>query len=159
MKHSIFFSALIISILFSCKKEEVIDLSAVCEKGDMWMVDKKDTFPPNHAMDTFKFLQGAGYHKLEWRYSFANKLTLGLKSIPDAGRTTVYKKIYIDNISLQYRGDDYVLNSSDFKDSMFQLTNYGTHYTFKANEIVFKTFGKPDLILRVCDLKMTDMIP
>jgi hypothetical protein len=146
-------------LFLACAKDEPKNLTAVCESGDMWMVNQVDTFPIRHVNDTFRFIQGGGYHQFSWRYSFANALSVEVFAIPDSSESIIYKKSLVRNLKIQHRGFEYVMSAADFKDSMFQITNFGTYYQFRMNDVLFKYAGRPDIKVRACDLRMEDVAP
>ena len=160
MMKAVYASIVLSMMLFlACAKDEPKNLTSVCESGDMWMVDQVDTFPIRHINDTFRFIQGGGYHQFSWRYSFANALSVEVFAIPDSSESIIYKKSLIRSLKIQHRGFEYVMAAADYKDSMFQITNFGTHYNFRMNDVVFKFAGRPDIKVRACDLRMEDVAP
>ena len=155
------YTSIVLSMMLflACSKDEPKNLTSICENGDMWMVNQVDTFPIRHINDTFRFVQGGGYHSFSWRYSFANALSVEVFAIPDSSESITYKKSLIRSLKIQHRGFEYAMSASEFKDSMFQITNFGTYYKFRMNDAVFTVAGKPDIKVRACDLRMEDVEP
>lgn len=159
MKNYYLYIMVAFMLLTACASEDVIDLSSTCERGDMYMVDQKDTFPAQHSRDSFFFIQGAGVHRFIWTYSFANRLSVDVAATPDPGETIKYPKSFIRDLRMTYRGQEYVLDLKTIKDSSYSMTNTGSEFVFKFQEAKFTPATNQTIKLRACDLRMTDFTP
>lgn len=156
MKQSLFICFCFLG-LFSCKKDEPVDLSSLCSKGDLWMSNSTDTFSPDHLLDQFWFNQGGGYHVFYWEKNPMNYFTFKVNFLPDSGKTFVYKKTNIVEFQATIKGKEYKYLSP--KDSIFQLAHKGTYLELNAKELGLVSSGSPDYYFKACDLKMTDIVP
>ncbi len=155
--YKIIFFILILTSITSCGKEDSINLGPICEQGDMWMYNLNDTFAPKHALDSFVFNQGAGYHNFYWEYTYANYLSIGLLKLPAVGDTIIYKNAFIKDFKTKVRGQALTYDNS--KESVVRLINKGTYYLLRIEDITMKTATGVEYSFRACDLKMTDIIP
>jgi hypothetical protein len=153
----IFPIAILIALFFSCSKDEVINLSAACEKGDRWMVNTADTFSGIDSGETFEFIQGGGYHTLYWAKSSMNTLSLSISQLPKVNETIYFKKTFVDDLTCTYKGVayDYTIPV----DSAVVLTHKGSYFELKVKEIKLSALGSPDIKFRACDLRLYDVIP
>lgn len=157
MKNYFLICLLIIILSIGCTKEEPIDLSYLCTKGDLWLIDRADSFNPNHSLDSFKFNQGAGHHSFVFTNSYVNRLQIDVLAKPDSGQTMVYKKQFVKAIS-----GSFILQGFTFDnklDSVLTITNNGTHYLIDIKTIAVNISANTTKDLRACSLKMTDVLP
>lgn len=158
MRNSIYSIALILLGLLACKKDEPApDLSSVCDKGGIWLVDKKDSFNPNPSLDTFLFNQGGGYHRFIFTNSDVNRLQIDVLTKPDSGKTLIYKALFVRQISGSYISDHF--NYANLKDSVLTITNNGNHYLVSINPVKVSIGTSRTIELRACNIRMNDVTP
>jgi hypothetical protein len=156
MTKLISFSILFLIISIGCKKDEPVDLSYLCTKGDLWLVDRADSFNPDHSLDTFVFKQGAGYHSFVFTNSYVNRLQVDVLVKPNTGQSITYKKQYIKEISGSIISQGFSYENT--KDSLLTITNNGTYYLVDIKTTAVKV-GTGYKDLRACGLKMKDTMP
>lgn len=149
-------SIILISILTSCSKEERLDLSYLCDKGDLWLADRVDSFNPDHSLDSFYFNQGAGFHRFIFTNSYVNRLQIDVLTKPTIGQTIIYNKQYIKSITGSIITQNF--NYDNLKDSLLTITNNGSNYIINLKTISVYTDSR-NIDLRACSLKMTDTLP
>lgn len=158
MKEKLLVIVMVLATLTACKKEQpAVDLSYLCDKGDLWLVDKKDSFNPSHSVDSFYFSQAGGYHRFFIKNSDVNYLELEVLTKPDVGHTTIYKSMFIRSLKGNYIAQAF--NYSNTKDSMLTISNMGTHYEITLLPVSVKLTDTTTHELRICKLKMTDIVP
>ena len=158
MSKSLSFLALFLFGLISCKKDEPApDLSYLCNKGGIWLVDKKDSFNPDPSIDTFLFNQGGGYHRFVFTNSGVNRLQVDVLTKPDSGKIMTYKKLFVREISGSYISESFIYNND--KDSMLTIENKGDHYLVSIKPVRANIGSKKTIELRACNLKMNDVTP
>lgn len=144
-------------LLISCAKEEVIDLSYLCDNGGLWLIDKKDSFNPIASIDTFLFNQGGGFHRFIFTNSGVNRLQIDVRTKPDSGKTFVYQSKFIREISGTYISEQF--NYSVMKDSMLTIQNNGNHYIVTLKPVQAQLGTSKSIELRACKLRMNDVTP
>jgi hypothetical protein len=158
MRNSILLISIFLLGMLACKKDEPApDLSSVCDKGGIWLIDKKDSFNPNPSLDTFAFKQGGGYHRFVFTNSDVNRLQIDVLTKPDSGQTFIYKSIFVREISGQYISDPFTYPT--MMDSMLTIRNNGSHYLVSIKPIKAKIGTSRTIELRACDLRMNDVTP
>jgi hypothetical protein len=143
--------------MMSCKKDEPVDLSYLCTKGDLWLVNRSDSFNPDHNLDTFVFKQGAGYHSFVFTNSYVNRLQIDVLAKPSLGQTIVYKKQFIKSITGSIITQPFTYNNT--KDSILSITNNGANYTIDIKTVAVNITPSSTKDLRACGLKMKDTMP
>lgn len=152
------FGIALLLIGYGCKKDESPpDLSYLCDTGGLWLVNKVDSFNPNSGLDTFYFSQAGGYHRFVFTNSFVNRLQIDVKSKPDSGQTTIYRSLFVREISGSYIAEPFIY--TNMKDSMLTITNNGNHYLVSIKPFTVKTSTSKSIEVRACNLKMTDVTP
>lgn len=154
------FFILFISVILiaGCKKDEPApDLSYLCDKGGLWLVNKVDSFNPMPSMDTFYFDQPGGFIRFVFTNSGVNRLQFDVLTKPDSGKTTIYKSIFIRGIQGSYIGDAFTCPT--IKDSMLTIQNNGSHYLVNLKTIQAKIGTSRTIDIRACDLRMNDVAP
>lgn len=160
MKKLILLSIVVFWTLNSCKKDEPVDLSYLCDKGDLWLTNKVDSFNPQHSADTFFFNQAAGYHSFIWTNSEVNKIQVDVLIKPDVGKTLLYKNQFIKEIKGLITNKVFTYNKKI--DSILTITNNGNNYIIDIKPISVSITDGTSISyqeLRACSLKMTDTIP
>jgi hypothetical protein len=149
--------AIAIALFLSCSKEEPINLTAACEKGDRWMVNTVDTFSGADTGETFFFVQGGGYHTMNWIRTPFNTLSLSVSQLPQVNETIYFKKAFVKNLICTYKGINYSYALQ--MDSTISLSHKGSYFELKVKDIVLSALGSPDIKFRACDLRMNDITP
>lgn len=157
MKKYITISILSFIIALGCKKDEPIDLSYLCNTGDLWLVNRADSFNPDHSLDSFKFNQGAGYHSFVFTNSYVNYLKIDVLTKPDVGKTIIYKKQFVKEISGSIITQAFTYDNK--LDSVLTITNNGTHYLVDIKTIAVNITPSTTKDFRACGLKMKDTMP
>lgn len=150
---------LIVSLVLfmACSKDEPVNLSAACENGNRWMINYKDTFQPVTIYDSFRFVQGGGYHTFSWKRSPIHGMTLSVYQLPDSGKTIQYQKAFVREFKCTYNAIEYSFDNKT--DTVFKITNKGTHYVFRAKDIQLIATGQSNIDFRACDVQNWDMMP
>lgn len=146
-----------LSLFLACSKDEPINLTSACEKGDRWMINTTDTFSGIDSSESFTFVQGGGYHTFYWTRSALNSLTISLDQLPKVNETIYYKKAFVRDFKCTYKGVEF--SYSNPVDSVIMLTHKGTHFELKVNSIKLGSVGSSDIQFRACDLLMSDTNP
>jgi len=158
MKFVSFLLALTALLVLGCKKDDSApDLSYLCDKGGIWLVDKKDSFNPQESLDTFLFNQGGGYHRFIFTNSEVNRLQVDVLTKPDSGMIMTYKKLFVREISGSYISENFMYFNG--KDSMLTIENKGDHYLVSLKPMKANIGSKKTIELRACNLKMNDVTP
>jgi hypothetical protein len=158
MSKSLFLLALFLFGFISCKKDDPApDLSYLCDKGGIWLVNKIDSFNPQPSLDTFFFNQAGGYHRFVFTNSGVNRLQVDVKTKPDSGQTFIYKAMFVREISGSYITEQFTYPT--MKDSMLTIENRGSSYLVSIKPIQAKIGTNKTIELRACNLKMNDVTP
>jgi hypothetical protein len=158
MSKSLSLLVLFLFALISCgKNDPAPDLSYLCNKGGIWLVDKKDSFNPQAGLDTFFFSQAGGYHRFVFTNSGVNRLQVDVLTKPDSGQTFIYKAIFVREISGTYITEQF--NYATIKDSMLTIENKGSSYLVSLKPVQARIGTTKTIELRACNLKMTDVTP
>jgi len=154
---SLFLASMTLAI-FGCNKDEPSpDLSYLCDKGGIWLVDRKDSFNPNSRIDTCLFDQRGGYHRFIFTNSVVNKLQIDVLTKPDSGMSRTYKKEFIREISGSYMFENFTY--SNMKDSMLTIENKGQFFLVSLKPVQANIGTKRTIELRACNLRMNDVTP
>lgn len=156
-KYSILFILFLFELLSCGKDDPAPDLSYLCDKGGIWLVDKKDSFNPQSSLDTFFFNQAGGYHRFVFTNSGVNRLQVDVLTKPDSGQTFIYKAMFIREISGSYITEKFTYPT--MKDSMLTIENRGSSYFVSIKPIQAKIGTTKIIELRACNLKMNDITP
>ena len=157
IKFGILFVLFLFGLLSCGKDNPVPDLSYLCDKGGIWLVDKKDSFNPQPSLDTFFFNQAGGYHRFVFTNSGVNRLQVDVLTKPDSGQTYIYKAMFVREISGSYITEKFTYPT--MKDSMLTIENRGNSYFVSIKSMQAKIGTTKTIELRACNLKMNDVTP
>lgn len=158
MKKFYMIIAVVAVLIVSCSKnDEAPDLSYLCSNGGIWLVDKKDSFNPVQELDTFMFNQAGGFHRFIFTNSAVNRLQIDVLTKPDSGQTTIYKSVFIREISGSYIADAF--NLAKNQDSILTIENKGSHYLISLKPSTAMIGSTRQIELRACQLRMNDVTP
>lgn len=148
--------AFIILGLTACKKEETVNTD-FCVLGDIWTFEIYDSVTPVHALDSFKFHQGSGFHTYYWSSGPQNVISFQVKKVTNDTSIIHYNSSIIHSLNGIYRGKTFTYNPAG-TDTIATIEYQSTKHILNLGPVSVDYDGDTKT-LKACRLEMTDVNP